>query len=166
MKCTKCGADIREGCKFCVRCGAKIEKELIEKKPENAEEKRESVTVVTQKMEIENTVDQRIEPIENTVDQRTEPIEKTMDQRAERIEKIMSLRTEQVKKETNMVAVALNVVATVYLAAVVYSGLWMIDGNIQDLLNYLIWNIVVIAALYGLAQIVQLLTDIKNRMNR
>ena len=155
MKCTKCGADIREGCKFCVRCGAKIEKELIEKKPENAEEKRESVTVVTQKMEIENTVDQR-----------TEPIEKTMDQRAERIEKIMSLRTEQVKKETNMVAVALNVVATVYLAAVVYSGLWMIDGNIQDLLNYLIWNIVVIAALYGLAQIVQLLTDIKNRMNR
>lgn len=168
MKCTKCGAVIREGSKFCVQCGEKIENNRIENS------KVENIRTENSQMDNERIENRRTE----NAGTETSQIEKKfgcMEEKRERVtpviqkeerDKVMNHKTEQISEKKNIMAVLLNIVATIYLVAVVYSGCGMIGGNVQDILNYLLLNIVIIVLLYGLAQVVQLLTDIKNKMNR
>ena len=164
MKCKKCGAELRKGIKFCVQCGERIENGQTEEETRNAEKEIHGE-------QVRKDLDQELNNLTgSTAEKKFGDIERdqkngTMMSQEEEKNRGMNQKTEPITEKKNVIATILNVVATIYLTAVVYSGCAMIGGDIQAILNYLLLNIVIIVLLYGLAQVVQLLTDIKNKMS-
>lgn len=133
MRCANCGAEIREGLRFCTNCGIKLENAMVG-------------------CQQTYSIEKEIQPV-------MEPSVK---------ENILTENAEEDSKRENRKslwsAILIEGIAVVYLAIACYSVFFYIELTFWNVINALLTPVIIFAFMIGLASLIRILSDIREKL--
>ncbi len=169
MYCRNCGQTLPDGMKYCTKCGSVLSESAPDAKPEEMTAGMAADTAGISDMEAEGMQPETpVSEEENVTNQLLREILRKMDEnkRDLRSNQKYGISDEQtlnreIGKGSSNTGVMLCCLAIIYLAVTAYTSAATYAGEVIDLLQYLIPNLMICAILWGLGAAVDHLHRIR-----